>query len=569
MAEIRPSADHMADVHRDGAIRSVYHGRRTIVSAPLRHMLRTVASAALLIGAVAPAGASDLPALSSRAGHHMLQVDGKPFLVLGAQIHNSSNYPSVLPKIWPVLKALDANTIEAPVAWEQFEPVEGRFDFTWIDALLRESRQNNVRVVLLWFGSWKNGESTYTPEWVKADTRRFPRLLHRDGRPTLTLSPLGEATLAADRKAFVALMRHLRETDPQHTVIMVQVENEIGTHGSPRDYSPAAEKLFAQPVPETVRRAAGKAAGTWSQLFGAEAEQTFAAWTYARFVEQVAAAGKAEKRLPMYTNAAVFDATGTSMAAQVASGGPNWNVLPVWKAIAPSLDFVGPDLYLPLEKTYVGLLDRYNRPDNALFVPETSNAPWAARFLWSALGRGAIGWAPFGMDATDYSNYPLGARTLDAPTIEAFAAIYRLFRPIASEWAGIAGSHPTWGTAKVKGNADSTVLGQWKIDVAYGQNNFDVPSWPGLVPPPWATEPVGGGVVAQLGPDEFLIAGQYSRFRLTPVDPARNGQFVRVEEGTYVDGKWQAARRWNGDQIAHGLNFNAQPTLLRVTLSTY
>lgn len=524
---------------------------------------------AALIGTTASTGAVDLPRIQNDKGHHALIVDGKPFLMLGAQINNSSNYSSVLPQIWPVMHALSANTVEAPVAWEQLEPVEGQFDYNWVDALLRGARDNDMRVVLLWFGSWKNGESTYAPEWVKADTKRFPRLLQRDGRATLTLSPFGQATLAADRKAFTALMRHLRETDEQHTVILVQVENEVGTSGVARDYSPAANRLYAQPVPEAIRRAADKPAGTWSASFGTEADQAFAAWSYARFVESVAAAGKAAYPLPMYVNAAVFDASSTAMAAQIASGGPNWNVLPIWKEAAPSIDIVAPDLYLPIEKTYLGLLDRYARPDNPLFIAETSNATWAARFFWAALGRGAIGWAPFGMDATNYSNYPLGARTLDAATIDAFAAPYRLFRPIARDWAEIASRFPTWGTAKNKADEDSTVMGKWKITVAYGQNNFDVPAWPGMEPPPWSKDPVGGGVVAQLGPNEFLIAGQYTRFRFTPTDPAVNAEIIRAEEGTFVNGEWQTSRRWNGDQTAFGFNFNEKPVLLRVKLATF
>ena len=534
----------------------------------MRHSIRFMTLMLCSVAAAASAHAGELPRLRTEDGRHALLVDGKPYLMLGAQVHNSSNYPSVLPQVWPVMQALSANTIEIPVAWEQFEPTEGRFDYSWVDTLLAQARKNDMRVVLLWFGSWKNGDSTYTPEWVKSDTKRFPRLQKRDGRPTTTLSPLGEGTLAADRKAFVALMRHLREVDREHTVIMVQVENEIGSHGVARDYSPAADRLFAQQVPEDIRRASGKQAGTWAEAFGKEADQAFAAWTYARFVQEVAVAGKAEKNLPLYTNAAVFDATGTAMAAQVASGGPNWNVLPIWKTAAPALDLIGPDLYLPLEKTYLGLLDHYARPDNALFVPETSNAIWAVRFFWAALGRGAIGWAPFGMDATSYSNYPLGTRKLDAATIEAFAAPYRLFRPIASDWAAIASKHPTWGTAKNSAGEDSTSMGSWKFSVTYGRNNFDIP-WPGMEPPPWAKEPVGGGVVAQLGPNEFLVAGQYSRFQFTPVDPAMNGQIMSAEEGTFIDGRWQTSRRWNGDQISYGFNFNEQPALLRVKLSTY
>jgi beta-galactosidase GanA len=514
------------------------------------------------------ASAAEIPSLRTKDGRHALIVDGKPFLMLGAQVHNSSNYPSVLPQVWPVMKTINANTVEAPVAWEQLEPVEGRFDFTWVDTLLAQARQNDMRVVLLWFGSWKNGESNYAPEWVKQDTKRFPRLRRPDGRATLTLSPFGEATLAADKKAFVALMRHLRETDPKHTVIMVQVENEIGTHGVARDHSPEAQRLFAGSPPEAVRLAMGKPAGTWKEAFGREADQAFAAWSYARYVETIAAAGKAEKALPLYTNAAVFDATGTSMAATIASGGPNWNVIPIWKTVAPSLDFLAPDLYLPQPATYLGLLDRYARPDNALFVPESSNAAGAARFFWGALGRGAIGWAPFGMDATNYSNYPLGARKLDEATLEAFAAPFRLFRPIAADWATIASTRPTWGTVKTDAAEQTTTMGRWKITAVYGRNNFDI-SMPGSDMPPWAKEQVGGGVVAQLGPDEFLIAGQYVRLAIAPMDAAANGQILSAEEGTFVKGQWQATRRWNGDQTSYGFNFNEQPSLLRVKVATY
>ena len=67
---------------------------------------------------------------------HALIVDGAPFLMLGAQANNSSNYPAVLPKVWPVIRELHANTLEIPVAWEQIEPVEGKFDFSWVDTLL-------------------------------------------------------------------------------------------------------------------------------------------------------------------------------------------------------------------------------------------------------------------------------------------------------------------------------------------------------------------------------------------------------------------------------------------------
>ena len=192
----------------------------------------------LLALAAAPAAAQaqprPLPEVVSKDGRHALMVDGEPYLILGAQANNSSNYPAMLPSVWPTIRALHANTLEIPVAWEQVEPVEGRFDFSWLDALLPQARENDVRLVLLWFGTWKNTGPAYMPEWVKSDTRRFPRMMTRDGKTHYVPSPHGRATLEADKRAFVALMRHLREIDPQHTVIMVQPQNEVGSYGSPR-----------------------------------------------------------------------------------------------------------------------------------------------------------------------------------------------------------------------------------------------------------------------------------------------------------------------------------------------
>jgi beta-galactosidase GanA len=519
----------------------------------------------------AGAASAPLPRLVSQNGRFTFMVDGRPYLILGAQLHNSSNYPGELARAWPVLKTLAINTLEAPVAWEQIEPEEGRFDFSWVDTLVSSARRHHVRLVLLWFGTWKNGASTYAPSWVKTDLVRFPRLLTREGAPTLTLSPFGADTLAADARAFRALMAHLARRDPANTVILVQVENEVGTYRIARDYGPAANAAFAGAVPPEARPSE-TSTGTWAEVFGAEAEQAFAAWSYARYVETVAAAGKAEKRLPMYVNHAAFDPYSAAKAAENASGGPNWNVLPIWIRTAPDIDVRAPDLYTPFPPVYLKFLDRYARPDNALLVPESANALSAARYIWAALGRGAIGFAAFGMDGSGASNFPLGARELDEATLEAFAAPFRLLSPMASDWARIAGAHPTWGTARGAGLADDTgVLVGWRITASYGLNAFFDRELDGLrlEPPPFADRPVGGAAVAQLGPDEFLLAGQYVRIRFAPLAAGDHVEVLDAEEGGFVHGRWRMRRRWNGDQIDWGFNLGARPVMLKIRLHRF
>lgn len=512
--------------------------------------------------------AASMPQIVNEHGRHALMVDDKPFLMLGAQVHNSSNYPDMLPKVWPTIHALNVNTLEMPIAWEQIEPVEGQFDFSFVDTLVRQARENNVHLVLLWFGTWKNSGPTYTPEWVKSDTHRFIRMKTREGKTHFSLSPLGRPTLEADKKAFVQLMTHIREIDAQHTVIMVQVENEVGAGGIARDFSAQANRLFDGAVPDALVKSVHAQPGTWSQVFGQRADQAFNAWYTARYVDEIAAAGKQVLDLPMYCNAALTNPFKPESASGGASGGPNWNVIDIWKAAAPHINLVAPDIYSRDPAFYAAYLNDYTRADNPLMVPETGNASEFARFFWPALGHGAIGFSPFGMDGTSYSNFPLGAEKLDADTLDAFAEPYALFKPIEGDWAQIAFNHPTWGVAKGADNSDqSTTMGRWKITAQFGRWQMKELSDPRNKPNPTATQPVGGAVVAQLGPDEFLVAGTKMRLRFDAAD-GENWQFLSVEEGTFVDGKWTMRRRWNGDQIDFGLNF-VEPVLLKVRIATY
>ena len=543
----------------------------------LRRFFLALTSLGVLVGsgaAAAPTAPTAVPRIVSNGGRHQLIVDDQPFLMLGAQVNNSSNYPAMLPHVWPLIEQLHANTVEIPVAWEQVEPREGQFDFSWVDTLLRGARGHDVRLVLLWFATWKNTSPNYAPEWVKLDAKRFPRMMKPDGTPHNVLSPLGRTTLEADKRAFVRLVQHLRKADPDHRVIMVQVENESGSYGLSRDHSPAANRLFEGGIPADLARRIGKPARSWQDSFGAFADQAFESWHTARYVDEIVAAGKAVLPLPMYANASVGDALDAKRASSVASGGPQWNMIDVWKAGAPHLDLVAPDIYTSDPRQVTALLGHYARADNALMVPEMGNAPAFARFMCEALGKGAIGVAPFGMDATGYANYPLGAKSLGPAEIEAFAGLYRLLRPMDRQWATIAATKPIWGVAKGSDAGDqTTVLGRWRLTTMYDMWAFGEREWTWIKsdPAPSKDQPVGGLVVAQIGPDEFLAAGSNVRLRLGLADAGKGEQamMARVEEGNYgPDGAWHMMRVWNGDQTDYGLNFPSEPVLLRIRMGT-
>src|SRR5208337_2478732 len=199
-----------------------------------------------------------IPRVMKKDGRYALLVEDAPYLMLGAQVHNSSDWPAMFPKVWPAMEYLNVNTVEIPVYWEQFEPRPGQYDYSAIDTLLAEARQHRVHLVLLWFGTWKNGSQHYMPEWMKLDPGRYSHVTNKDGELVDSPSPFSTASLDADTRAFTAFMRRLKDADPERTVIMVQVENETGTWGTLRDYSPAANMLFESPVPSEVLKAMNK-----------------------------------------------------------------------------------------------------------------------------------------------------------------------------------------------------------------------------------------------------------------------------------------------------------------------
>src|SRR5664280_2002212 len=528
------------------------------MSRPFASVLAAVVAACAVVPIQAQVKERPIPRIVEKDGRYALFVDDAPYLMLGAQVHNSSSWPAELPKVWPAMEYLHVNTVEMPVYWEQFEPRPGVYDTALIDTLLAEARQHQVHLVILWFGTWKNGSQHYMPEWMKLDTVKYPHVIGKNGDAVDSPSPFAAASLEADKKAFGAFMRHLKTADPERTVIMVQVENEPGTWGSLRDYSPAANKLFEAPVPPEVLSAmqvkGASSAPNWQEAFGPEAEVNFHAWAVAKYVGQVAAAGKAVYALPLYANAALRDPLKPGAPGSYEAGGPTDNVIPIWKVAAPALDIVAPDIYQNDPAAYLKVLELYHRDDNALFVPETSGGANNARFFFSALGLQAIGFSPFGMDYTNPRNTPESL----APT----AKNYRLIAPMARDIARLNFEGKLQAVAEEKGKVTQTLaFGPWNAVVSYGaaRNGRAAGN----------AEPTGRVLVGQLKDNQFLVAGFQARVDFRPADADKHRQFLRVEEGAYQNGVFKFLRIWNGDETDWGLNFGAEPVVLRVSVATY
>jgi hypothetical protein len=512
--------------------------------------------------------AQQIPKVIEKNGRHALLVDGKPFLMLGGQAHNSSAWPGIMPQVWQAVEAMHANTLEVPIYWEQIEAVKGKFDFAVVDTLLLQARAHKVRLVLLWFATWKNGSNHYMPAWMKNEAAKYPNISGKGGKVIDSPSPHVDATLEADTRAFATVMRYLKKADLQHTVIIVQVENEPGAWDTVRDYSPLAQKLFESAVPaqllkpevlKALNRPAD-AAGNWQKVFGDRAEEYFHAWSVAYFIGKVAAAGKAEYNLPLYVNAALRDPLSNPMPPSYESGGPTDNVIPIYKAAAPAIDVLSPDIYLQGSERIMKVIELYDRPDNALFVPEASLAPHMARYMYDVIARGGIGFSPFGID----SNLPDGKKAENAERLAPFGRDYKVFAPMMRELA-------QWGfDGKIKAvveredNAAQTIeLGAWQAKISFGSK------WNGNDVTPNA-QPDGRAMVVKLSENNFIVIGSLCHITFKPLGNNEGNvwQYIKVEEGRYENGVFKSLRILNGDETDWGgPRMGATPVVLKISLS--
>ena len=513
--------------------------------------------------------AAQLPTVvkSDRGGQ--LLVHGEPFLILGGELGNSSaGTAAQADTILPRLAAMHVNTVLMPVAWEQLEPVEGQFDFSILDHWVDVARQQHVHLVLLWFGTWKNAFSNYAPAWVKKDTRRFPRAIGADGRELEILSALGAETLKSDERAFTTLLKHVHDTDAeQSTVLMVQVENEVGYLGRGRDRSAEANKLFAAAVPQELMRKLreverefspelarsfhGKGS-TWREAFGDAADEVFMAWLYARYIQSVAAAGKQAYALPMYVNAQL--PAPAERAGEYPSGGPHPYFLAVYKAVAAAIDFYSPDIYWPNFEYWV---QRYEAvAGNPIFIPEARIEASPLNALYAYGEARAFGFCPFGIDSLQPQAEGAAGKPSVAATYAALQSVQDLLTPAQ---AG----------EKSRGLVLHSNSPRPTQTIAIGGYLFEATlsrSWPAKT---LLTED-GGMMVIQTSPDEFLVIGSglTVTFDRDPDVDDKVAGIASIEEVSRTDRQIKVMRRLNGDQSNQGrqLSMALETRMYRVRL---
>ena len=542
-----------------------------------QHWIIIFAAVCVFVGPICVAQPSSLPHLRKQGAATQLIVDGKPFLVLGGELGNSSSSSlEYMRPVWPKLVAINLNTVLVPIYWDLIEPAEGKFDFTFVNGLIQEARKHGLRLMPLWFASWKNSMSCYAPAWVKTNQQRFPRAEDKAGNGMEILSPFIQENLDADARAFAAFMRHLREVDGRdHTVIMVQVENEIGMIPDSRDRSAVANKLFNQSVPQELmsylerRRDAlapelravwaamnFKTRGTWEEVFGpgVSTDEIFMAWHFARYVNRVAELGKAEYPLPMFVNAALIRPG--HQPGQYSSGGPLPHLMDVWRAGAPQIDFLSPDIYFP---NFAEWCRKYHRSGNPLFIPEAVLGPLSATNALYAIGQhDAIGFSPFSIESVAEPARSLLAGGYDVLTQLA---------PLILDHQGkneMAGFLPEGPEQRAPQQAR---LGGYTLNVTYER-----PSSP-ATQGSQISDAVSGGLAIAVGSDEFIFAGTglVVTFEANAPGPPLVG-ILSAQEGKYMEGQWQPGRWLNGDQTHQGRHLRLPPgkfDIQRVKLYRY
>lgn len=529
------------------------------------------------------------PYIKQQNGTKLLMVEDKPFIMLAGEVHNS-NASSVeyMEGVYDQADRLGMNTLLLPVSWELVEPREGVFDFSLVDGLIEQARRRGKKLSFLWFGAWKNAQCYYAPEWVKTDLTRFKRAQVEKGKnfirrqdfygmPYTTLSYLCDATREADAKAFAALMAHIRSVDEtENTVITVQVENETGVMASARENSDRADELFYGKAPQDfvdymkahtetmvsdVKEAVenGQAGGSWSEVFGACAEELFSAYYVAGYVNAVAAAGKAAYPLPMTANCWLDKG---EAPGKYPTGGPVSRVMEVWRYCAPNIDVIAPDIYVP---NFLEICDEYTRRNNPLFIPECATHSYAGpRLVYSVGHYHAMCYSPFGFEDigkpfSATQSYLFGVDVTDPAlktpqNVEEYGWYSRTLAEMMPLLCGKYGTKDLQAVSSERAEENTMLFGTF--------------GFMALTDNPMLPRKDGVCLIVKESEDTFYILVNGAGLSFFSADESRpNVDVLSFEEGVFENGSWKAGRRFNGDEVVT-LIFN-EPTLLKIRLFAY
>ena len=482
--------------------------------------------------------------------------NGEPYIILAAEAHNSaSSSAEYMKNVWEKADILNCNTILAPVYWEKFEPEERKFSYELIEQLICGAREHGKKLILLWFGSWKNGLSTYAPAWIKTDTVRFPRVTDCNGTKLRILSMFESDIFEVEKNAFEHFMGYLKEFDAkERTVIAVQVENEVGVLGAARDFSQGAQDAFKEDVPEVM----SSDRKSWNEIFGTDAGEAFMCYHYADYMSRLAQAGKKVYHLPMFTNVWLKDRN--QKPGEYPCGGPEPEMLDLWKKAAPCLDFIAPDIYsFDFEK----IAELYNREDNLFFVPETRRDKWAPANLYNAIGKyQAYGYSPFGaesigenksfitqIDHTDSSDKNVSSEKI----LDYLAESYKLIGNMMPVLTKYYGTDDMTGFTQHQGEMTRIIcLGEYRIRLYFYHRIDDDEEY---IP--------AAGIILKEADNKLLFAGYGYRAEVEKIDSEKQLDYLSLEKGTFNENAdWIKLLDCNGDE--QNIRMEEKPTILRV-----
>jgi hypothetical protein len=479
-----------------------------------------------------PRSADPRPHFESVGGRPVLYVDGWPFAALAVETHWADliygRYAETLhayDHLFPAAKALGLNAVKVPIKWSMVEPKKGVYDFCYLDHVKAMAERNGLRLVVGWFGHYASGDGNiyrnltgevFAPMYVVEDDVTYPRAVDADGiAHHNAISYDYEPIIEVETAAFRAFMEHIRAVDEEtHTILLVQVENEIAVFGADRrnrrewrDHSPASNKRFEETgFADDLKYSAWRLSTAWIRRLTDVAAQVYPIPTFLNYV-------------------------GGEIVDWMVGGAPGEDVA-TYMENCPNLAFVGLNLYASRQSSVADFrawLDAYRVSRNLPAITETNSdaGPNAPRLAYLALGEyGAPIFAPWALHVsypTPYEPYVLEGDTLahGGPALrDCYLSLRKALAPIAY-YAGTGRLAVFMSPFPGEAHAETR-------DVAGAEVRFSCAG-------------DGQAIVIHAGEGEFLVVGYRCGVAIsTPTARWPAARRIRVECGAWEEGEWRS-----------------------------